>query len=52
MRDLLAHRYFDTLQSIVANTVENDLPPLEQAVVRLQLATDADRAGPESNIPL
>jgi len=42
MRDRLAHRYFDTLHSIVQSTVENDLPPLEQAVLRLQSATAAD----------
>lgn len=35
MRDQLAHRYFDTTHSIVQNTVENDLRPLEQAVLRL-----------------
>lgn len=42
MRDRLAHRYFDTLHSIVQRTLENDLPPLEQAVRRLQVATGAD----------
>ncbi|MHB1738390.1 MAG: HepT-like ribonuclease domain-containing protein [Actinomycetes bacterium] len=35
MRDRLAHRYFDTLHSIVQSTVENDLRPLEQAVLPL-----------------
>jgi uncharacterized protein with HEPN domain len=35
MQDRLAHRYFDTLHSIVQSTVENDLLPLEQAVLRL-----------------
>jgi uncharacterized protein with HEPN domain len=35
MRDRLAHRYFDTSHSIVAGTVEHDLPDLEQAVARL-----------------
>ncbi len=39
MRDRLAHRYFDTLHSIVRDTVENDLLPLEQAVLRLQGTT-------------
>ena len=39
MRDRLAHRYFDTLHSIVQNTVENDLLPLEEAVLRLRLTT-------------
>ena len=31
MRDRLAHQYFDTLHSIVRGTIENDIPPLEQA---------------------
>lgn len=44
MRDRLAHRYFDTLHSIVQSTVENDLLPLEQAVLRLQAATGSDDA--------
>lgn len=44
MRDRLAHRYFDTLHSIVQSTVENDLRPLEQAVLRLQTATGSDDA--------
>lgn len=35
MRDQLAHRYFDTSHSIVAATVNNDLPELERAVKRL-----------------
>jgi uncharacterized protein with HEPN domain len=35
MRDRLAHRYFDTDHSIVAATVEEDLPPLVAAVKRL-----------------
>ena len=35
MRDHLTHRYFDTAHSVVAATVENDLPPLEAAVHRL-----------------
>jgi uncharacterized protein with HEPN domain len=39
MRDRLAHRYFDTLHSIVQSTVENDLLQLEQAVVRLRTTT-------------
>lgn len=42
MRDRLAHRYFDTLHSIVRGTVENDLPVLEQAVIRLQGTTGSD----------
>jgi uncharacterized protein with HEPN domain len=44
MRDSLAHRYFDTMHSIVQSTVENDLPPLERAVLRLQVATGSDPA--------
>lgn len=36
MRDRLAHRYFDTQHSHVAQTVRHDLGPLEQAVRRLQ----------------
>jgi uncharacterized protein with HEPN domain len=35
MRDRLAHRYFDTSHSIVAATVESDLPELETSVRRL-----------------
>ena len=35
MRDHLAHPYFDTSHSIVAATVAEDLPSLEQAVRRL-----------------
>jgi uncharacterized protein with HEPN domain len=31
MRDRLAHRYFDTSHTILAATVEHDLPELEQA---------------------
>ena len=38
MRDRLAHRYFDTSHSIVENTVERDLPELQQAVHRLLVA--------------
>lgn len=35
MRDHLTHRYFDTAHSIVAATVDHDLPPLLAAVRRL-----------------
>jgi uncharacterized protein with HEPN domain len=35
MRHKLAHHYFDTAHGIVAGTVEEDLPVLEAAVVRL-----------------
>jgi uncharacterized protein with HEPN domain len=44
MRDRLAHRYFDTMHSIVAATVANDLPLLEEAVLRLLAATGPDEA--------
>jgi uncharacterized protein with HEPN domain len=36
MRDRLAHRYFDTSHSIVAGTIERDLPELAEAVKRLR----------------
>jgi uncharacterized protein with HEPN domain len=36
MRDHLTHRYFDTAHSIVAATIEHDLPPLLEAVRRLR----------------
>lgn len=35
MRDYLTHRYFDTDHGIVSSTVERDLPPLVDAVLRL-----------------
>ncbi|HUY61241.1 MAG TPA: HepT-like ribonuclease domain-containing protein [Candidatus Dormibacteraeota bacterium] len=35
MRDHLAHQYFDTSHAVVAATVAEDLPSLEQAVRRL-----------------
>ena len=35
MRDWLAHHYFDTSRAIVEATIEEDLPPLEAAVVQL-----------------
>jgi len=35
MRDQLAHRYFDTAHSIVAATIDHDVPPLLVAVQRL-----------------
>ena len=35
MRDRLAHRYFDTSHAIVAATITDDLPELENAVTRL-----------------
>lgn len=36
MRDRLAHRYFDTTHSRVANVVTHDLEPRQAAVQRLQ----------------
>lgn len=35
MRDLLAHRYFDTSHSILQATVDHDIPALDEAVARL-----------------
>jgi uncharacterized protein with HEPN domain len=35
MRDYLTHRYFDTDHAIVSATVERDLLPLVDAVLRL-----------------
>ncbi|WP_100500211.1 HepT-like ribonuclease domain-containing protein [Geodermatophilus chilensis] len=41
MRDLLAHRYFDTTHAVIAATVREDLPQLRQAIDRLlQVAGD------------
>jgi uncharacterized protein with HEPN domain len=36
MRDLLAHRYFDTSHAIVQATIDNDLPALELGVQRVR----------------
>lgn len=36
MRDWLAHHYFDTSRAVVEATVREDLPELEEAVLRLQ----------------
>ncbi len=36
MRDWLAHHYFDTSHAIIQATVEEDLPRLEAAVLRLE----------------
>ncbi len=38
MRDVLAHRYFDTAHAIVTATVERDLPDLSAAIGRLLIA--------------
>jgi uncharacterized protein with HEPN domain len=35
MRDLLAHRYFDTSHSILQATVDHDRPALDDAIARL-----------------
>jgi uncharacterized protein with HEPN domain len=43
MRDLLAHRYFDTSHAIIQATVDNDLPELEQAALRLRGGDAASR---------
>lgn len=40
MRDLLAHRYFDTSHSILQATVDHDLPALHDAIVRLLQVAD------------
>jgi uncharacterized protein with HEPN domain len=40
MRDLLAHRYFDTSHSILQATVDHDLPALNEAIVRLLQEAD------------
>ncbi len=41
MRDLLAHRYFDTSHAIIQATVDHDLPELDEAIQRLgSLTTD------------
>lgn len=44
MRDLLAHRYFDTSHAIIQATIDNDLPELEQAALRLRGGNAASRA--------
>jgi uncharacterized protein with HEPN domain len=42
LRDLLAHRYFDTSHSIRQATVDHDLPALNTAILRLLNASDED----------
>jgi uncharacterized protein with HEPN domain len=42
LRDLLAHRYFDTSHSILQATVDHDLPALNTAILRLLNASDED----------
>jgi uncharacterized protein with HEPN domain len=46
LRDHLAHRYFDTSHAVLQGTVDNDLPELEEAVLRLNArlaAVEQDR---------
>jgi uncharacterized protein with HEPN domain len=42
LRDLLAHRYFDTSHSILQATVDHDLPALKAAILRLLNASDEE----------
>jgi len=42
LRDLLAHRYFDTSHSILQATVDHDLPALNAAILRLLNTSDED----------
>jgi uncharacterized protein with HEPN domain len=42
LRDLLAHRYFDTSRSLLQATVDHDLPPLNTAILRLLKASDEE----------
>jgi uncharacterized protein with HEPN domain len=46
MRDLLAHRYFDTSDSILQATVDHDLPALNVAIVRLLQTPDERKPDP------
>lgn len=39
LRDLLAHRYFDTSHSILQATVDDELPLLKEAIARLLCAS-------------
>jgi uncharacterized protein with HEPN domain len=51
MRDLLAHRYFDTSHAIVDQTVRTDLPELAEAVRSLlDGLPDSGRAGKRENL--
>lgn len=47
MRDLLAHRYFDTTHAVVQATIDNDLDTLLDAVLRLMHRPD-DSEPPEA----
>jgi uncharacterized protein with HEPN domain len=40
MRDLLAHRYFDTSHSILQAAVDHDVPTLKDAIARLLYRPD------------
>lgn len=42
MRDHLAHRYFDTAHAILQATIDEDIPPLEQAVAELIASLPGD----------
>ena len=42
LRDLLAHRYFDTSHSILQATVDHDLPALNAAILRLLKGSDEE----------
>jgi uncharacterized protein with HEPN domain len=42
MRDHLAHRYFDTAHAILQATIDEDLPPLRQAVTSLLRSLPSD----------
>jgi uncharacterized protein with HEPN domain len=41
-RDLVSHRYFDTLHSEIEYTVTHDLNPLDEAVIRIQARLEAE----------
>lgn len=44
MRNHLAHRYFDTVHAVVADTVTNNLPPLVEAARRLLTVVEQPNA--------
>ena len=46
MRDHIAHQYFDTSHAIVAATISQDLPELEQSVRRLMGLVEDQRIPP------
>jgi uncharacterized protein with HEPN domain len=49
MRDWLAHHYFDTSRAVVEATVTEDLPPLEAAVLRLQVRLELTKQSPATS---